>query len=360
MKRHRRALQLIAEARPAVLDDAPDRPVPSFADPPVPARPAGRAGRRLVVAGLVPTVAVAVVAGVAVVGSVSDPPAESPPTVGSAAPAQPVTARGLLLAAAEKTAGATPATGGYWMTRIELGHVYDVGAYQVRGRTEVQTWCSLHSGGEVVTVVRWLGAAPVSDADKAAWRAAGSPTTWAVAGSERKQSEGRDLSAAPGPREVSVLPGVDFHIGGTPLTYGQVRALPTDPGKLKAYLVGLDDAAGRDSTWTPDELARWRVEMLFSHSWTLLSQLPVAPAVRAATYRMLADLPGLTVAGNVRDANGRAGVGISYAYRNADGSSVQTRLVIDPGTGSLLAREQKSEASLLLDAQFSDTEPPRS
>ncbi|WP_433131144.1 CU044_5270 family protein [Micromonospora sp. CA-240977] len=359
MNRHRRALQLIAEARPAVLDDAPDRPVPSFPVLPAPARAVGRAGRRLVLAGLLPTVAVAVVVGVTV-GSVSDPPAESPPTARSAAPAVPVTARGVLLATAEKTANAAAATEGNWVTKVELGHVYDVGDYHVLGRTEVQTWYSLRSGGDVVVVARWLGAAPVSDADKTAWRAAGSPTTWPLTGPDGQRSPRRELSAGPGPRQISVRPGVSFDIGGRSLTYGQVRALPTDPDMLRAYLLELDDAAGRGGTRTPDEAARWQAEMLFSESWALLSQLPAPPAVRAATYRMLADLPGLTVSENVRDAKGRAGVGISHAYRNADGSSVETRLVIDPDSGSLLAREQKSEASLLLDARFSDAEPPRS
>jgi hypothetical protein len=359
MNRHRRALQLIAEARPPMLDDPSDRPVPSFPDP-QPARPARRADRRLVLAGLVPTVAVAVAAGVVIVASPPSPPEESPATARPAAPAQPVTARGILLAAAEQTATAAPGTGGHWVTRVELSHVYDVGEYHVLGRSEVETWYSLRSGGNVVSVVRWLGAAPATGADKAAWRAAGSPTTWVLAGPEGKQSRGRDLSAAPSPRKVSVMPGVSFDIGGTPLSYAGIRALPTDPDELKAFLIKLDDAAGRDGTWTPDQIAKWRVEMLFSQSWTLLSQLPVSPAVRAATYRMLAALPGLRVTEDVRDAKGRAGVGIGYAYRNADGTSFETRLLIDPDSGSLRAREQQSESSLLLDARFSDAEPPRS
>ncbi|MFC6018416.1 CU044_5270 family protein [Plantactinospora solaniradicis] len=361
MNRHHRALQLIAEARPALLDHAPDRPAPALPDQSAPMRSAaGHASRRLFLAGLVPTVAVAVVAGVAVIVSTSNPPAESPPTARSNAPAQPVTARGILLAAAEKTATAVPATEGYWVTKIELDHVYDVGDYHVLGRSEVETWYSLRSGGDVVSVVRWLGAAPATDADKVACRAAGSPTTWSLTGPEGKQSGGRDLPAAPSPRKVSTVPGVSFDIGGSLLTFAQVRALPTDPDKLKAYLVKLDDAAGKDGNWTPDEIAKWRVEMLFTQSWTLLSQLPVPPAVRAAPYRMLAGLPGLTVTENVRDARNRTGAGISYAYRNADGSSVETRLVIDPDSGSLLAHEHKSDASLLLDARFSDAAPPRS
>ena len=72
MSRHQRALDLIAEARPAALDDAPDRPVPSF--PPVEApaesrsRPAPAGTRRLLVTGLVPAVAAVVVGGTAITG----------------------------------------------------------------------------------------------------------------------------------------------------------------------------------------------------------------------------------------------------------------------------------------------------
>jgi len=359
MNRHRHALQLIAEARPAVLDDAPDRPAPLFPGPAEPVRPGRIGGRRLILAGLLPTVAVALAVGVAVVVSAPNPPAGSPPTAGSTVPARPVTARGVLLAAAEKTATATaPAAGAYWVTEAELDHVYDVGGYHVLGRTEEQTWYPLRSGGHVVSVTRWLGAAPATDADKAAWLAAGSPARWTLTGPDGKQSGGRPLPAAPGAREVTVEPGGSgFDLGGTPLTYAQIRALPTDPDKLKARLIELDDAAGRDGAWTPDQIATWRVEMLFSQSWTLLSQLPAPAAVRAATYRMLAGLPGLTVTENVRDAKGRTGTGIGYAYRNADGSSVETRLVIDPDTGSLLAYDQKSDATLLLDARFSDAAP---
>jgi hypothetical protein len=356
MNRHRHALQLIAQARPAVLNDAPARPAPSFPDPSVPVGSAGRATRRLVLAGLVPTV-VALVAGVVVrSGGPAQPVTAQPVT------AQPVTARAILLAAAEKTAAANaPATGDYWVTEVELDHVYDVGDYHVLGRTEEETWYPLRSRGNAVSVTRWLGAAPATDADQAAWRAAGSPTRWTLTGAEGEQSGDRPLPAAPGAPEVTVRPGDSgFDIGGTPLTYAQIRALPTEPNKLKAYLIKLDDAAGQDGIWTPGQIAKWRVEMLFSQSWTLLGQLPVAPAVRAATYRMLAGLAGLTVTENVRDAKGRTGAGISYAYRNANGSSVETRLVIDPDSGSLLANEQKSDASLLLDARFSDAAPPRS
>lgn len=367
MNRHRRALRLIAEARPAVLDDAPDRPVPSFPGRPdtgtADTQPARRTGRRLALAGLVSTVAAAVAGMAFVVAAPNrpDPPEGSPAPAGSAPTGEPASARTILLAAAAKTAANTVlATGDYWVTTVELHHDYDVGGYHVLGRSEVETWYALRPGADVTVVTRWLGAAPATDADKAAWRAAGSPTTWALTGPDGKQSAGRDLTAAPGARKVDTIPEVRSEIGGRPLTHAQIQALPTDPDRLKAYLIGLDEAAGYDGTWTPDQIARWHVEMLFTQSWTLLGQLPVPPAVRVATYRMLADLPGLTAEGSVRDGKGRAGAGIGYAYRNADGASVKTRLIIDPDSGSLLAREQASESWVLVDARFSTAPPPRS
>jgi hypothetical protein len=363
MNRHHNAMRLIGEARPPALDEAPDRPVPLFPDEPAPVRHARRVSRRLVLAGLLPTVAAGLVAG-AVVVAVANRPGGSAATARpaeSATPARPVTARGILLAAADKAAAVAPATGGYWVTKVELDNTYDVGGYHVLGRSEVETWQPLGNSGGLVYVVRSLGAAPATVADKAAWQAADSPTKWILTGPEGKQSHGRGLSAEPGPRKVSTTSDGGFlAVGGTPLTYAQIRALPTDPGKLKAYLIKLDDAAGRDGAWTPEQIEKWRVEMLFTESWELLSQLPVAPSVRAATYRMPADLPGLTVTENVRDAKGRPGVGIGYTYRNSDGTSAPTRLVIDPNSGSLLAREDKAGSSLLLAAGFSDATPPRS
>ena len=360
MNRHRHAMQLIADARPAALDDVPDRPVPSFPDELTAAPPAPRVGRRLLVAGLVPAVAAALV-GVAIVVSASHSPVQSPPASEPTAPA--LTAQGILLAAAEKTTTSAPATGDYWVTKIELRHHYDVGDYTVLGRSEVENWYPLKSGGGITYTSRWLGAGPDTDADKAAWRAAGSPKKWTLpAPPGDKQARRRELPAGPGARDVSFSADGTFAIGGVPRTYAQIQAMPGDPAKLKAYLIGLDEAAGHDGKWTRDELDRWHVEMLFTQSWALLTELPVSTEVRVATYRMLADLPGLTAEGSVRDAKGRTGAAISHTSQvSEDGKvrSVKTRLVLDPESGALLSQEQGRGTSVLLDAHFSNDAPPR-
>lgn len=357
MNRHRRALQLIADARPAVLDDAPDRPAPYFPDLPVNARPALRPRRRLVLAALLPAAAAGLVA-VALIVSTSDTPTGPPEArpEQSAPQTGPVTARAVLLAAAEKTAALAPETGGYWVTRQEMYHLYDVGGYRVLGRNEVETWHAMRAGGQLVIVTRWLGAAPATDADRAAWEAAGSPKQWTSAGPDGKP--GRQIPAGPGTRKVGATTSSGFELAGRKLTYAQVQALPTDPDALKAYLIKADDEARVELR--PDELERWRVEMLFSSARILLTELPVGPRVRAATYRMLAGLPGLKLTENVRDEHGRAGAGIAYAFRNEDGSTYESTLVIDPRSGALLALMEPSLSVVMLGDRFTDTPPPRS
>ncbi|GIF98835.1 CU044_5270 family protein [Catellatospora citrea] len=357
MNRHRRALQLIADARPAALDDAPDRPAPYFPDLPAGARSALRSRRRLVLAALLPAAAAGLVA-VALIVSTSHTPGAVPEArpEQSAPPAEPVTARAILLAAAEKTAALAPETGGYWVTEQEMYHLYDVGGYRVLGRNKVETWHAMRAGGQFVIVTRWLGAAPATDADQAAWAAAGSPKQWTSVGPEGKP--GRQLSAEPGTRKVGATTSLGFELAGRKLTYAQIQALPTDPDGLKAYLIKADDETRGELR--PGELERWRVEMLFSSARNLLTELPVGPPVRAATYRMLAGLPGLKLTENVRDEHGRTGAGIGYAYRNADGSTYESTLVIDPRSGALLALKEPSSSVVMLGDRFTDTPPPRS
>ncbi|NUT35730.1 MAG: CU044_5270 family protein [Hamadaea sp.] len=355
MTRHRRAMQLIADARPAVLDGAPDRSTPDFPDPQFTGPRQVRPRRRLVVAGLVPTGAAAVLAVALAVGT-SGPAQVPPPSQQQPGPVaqQPLTARGILLAAAAQSATAT-SSGTYWVMTTEQHHRYDVGGYTVVGRAEVESWQDVRPQGGVTMVSRWLGAAPATDADRIAWEKAGSPTSWTLTGPTGKPE--RALTSTPGPRKIATIAGTGFEFVAKDFTYAELQALPTDPVALEAYLVKLDkEASGPGS---PQD-AGWRVEMLFLQARVLLTQLPVSPATRAAAYRMLADQPGLTLTENVTDARGRTGVGVGHTFRNADGTDQTQRLVIDPQSGTLLAVEDRGGSILLLGERFTDTAPPTS
>ncbi|NUR51771.1 MAG: CU044_5270 family protein [Hamadaea sp.] len=339
MNRHRRALQQIAEARPAVLDGAPDRPAPHFPD--VPLRRAPRPRHRLALAGLVPTVAAAAI-GIAVVLSTSDSASDPrPPQTQAESP----TARSVLLAAAAQTATGTQPAGTYWITKTEQQVRYDVGGYTVLARIENETWHALNPGVDDVSAITWLGAAPATAADEAAWKQAGSPTSWESVTPDGRP--GRQISAAARDRKVEEVPPFGFALLNRDLTYADVQALPTDPGLLKAYLSGLDPRGVDD-------------ELLFSLGTQILTQLPVSPQVRAAVYRMLAEVPGLTITPSEQDAKGRTGVGVTHGFRNSDGSTYEVKLIIDPQSGDLLATADRQGSTLRLGDRFSDEAPPKS
>ncbi|MFE2580662.1 CU044_5270 family protein [Streptomyces sp. NPDC059378] len=97
------------------------------------------------------------------------------------------------------------------------------------------------------------------------------------------------------------------------LTWDDLSKLPTDPGALKAYLLGGKHA-------TSDE------HLVFKSIFYLLAA-PVSPEVRSALYDVLAGLPYLRLVGPVHDGSGRAGTAIEY-----DGPDRRGRIVIDPKT----------------------------
>ncbi|MCP2325268.1 hypothetical protein HDA40_003775 [Hamadaea flava] len=337
MNRHRRALQQIADARPAVLDGAPDRPAPHFPDAPAHFRRTPR--QRLVLAGLVPTIAVAAIVIAVAVSTTGQGVTPQPPQTQAESP----NARGILLAAAAQAATGTQPTGSYWVTKLEMQIRYDVGGYTVLARVENETWHALRTGVDDVSVITWLGAAPATEADKTAWAKAGSPTSWQALAPDGKP--GRKVDAAPRARKVEIVPPFGFALLSKDLTYADVQALPADPARLKAYLTALD-AQSMDT------------ELLFSLGGEILTQLPATPQVRAAVYRMLAELPDLTITQGEQDAKGRPGVGVQHTFRNADGSTFDSKLIIDPQSGDLLATVDRQGSTLRLDDRFTDEAPP--
>ncbi|MGV9851139.1 hypothetical protein ACWDWU_20575 [Streptomyces sp. NPDC003442] len=69
--------------------------------------------------------------------------------------------------------------------------------------------------------------------------------------------------------------------------------------------------------------------------------LPVRPAVRAAAYRVIADLPGIRSLGEVTDPLGRAGAGFALpATARPDYGTARSELIVDPATGALLSDQE--------------------
>ncbi|GIH02768.1 hypothetical protein Rhe02_08350 [Rhizocola hellebori] len=278
----------------------------------------------------------------------------------SASPSMPAAARAwdsanapqlLLVAAEQAQQEEAPGTGTYWVSTIEHGWLIPTGAgnnqYTLRLRRTEITWKPLVPGKDVVHISRWAGAEPLSDGDKAAWRAAGSPTSWPIEPPPGCPPDPRNVyTAEPGGSERVERSAPDARLfmiaNGESLTAEQIRALPSDPVALRTWLLSVIDP--RDLR-NPVETGKSLFEALVD----LVLNTPITPAVRSAAFRVLAGVPGIRSLGAVTDAKGRSGVAVSIERndtvqeRRADpGGPREVSLVLDPNTGAVLGRQVRA------------------
>lgn len=68
--------------------------------------------------------------------------------------------------------------------------------------------------------------------------------------------------------------------------------------------------------------------------------MPVSGPVRAAAFRVLADLPGTQLVPTATDALGRRGTAVTHTDApTSQGAVLQSWLIIDPRTSTALAQE---------------------
>ena len=268
----------------------------------------------------------------------------------------------------ERTASDPATTGRYWVRhQRDFGAPVQVGPaerpYHVVQRASLTQWNAMTTRDEGVTVTQDLGAAPMTAADQAAWVADGSPTQW------RQGS----LVIEAGPGEVRVSPArrrgsakkafYPYLLAGHPMTVAALAKLPTDPATLKRW---LGDRLETNEIFEADD------HTLFQAGLDLVFDLPVPAAVRAAAYRMLADVKGVVSLGMAIDQLGRTGMSVGFARKGDGGNWIQTRLIIDPATGQALAEQswdlgtgrspaakgKQVSSRLLVSASFTDDNPP--
>jgi hypothetical protein len=288
-------------------------------------------------------------------GNPAPPPATSGP-VGDPAddpagdPAGDSTARTLLLAAAEKAlTEPAPGKAAYWVSTRVQGVLIEVGEpgnrYAVMGRTTQTWWHSMTAGKDGVVVTQWSGAAPASDADRAAWAKAGSPSSWPMdqppgcppdPSQTWTMTSGTPTGVRIGDRQFTIL--------GEPVSADQIRRLPTDTAALRGWLLKIIRKQGLAKD---GEAAV--AKMLFAGLTNLLFTTPVPPAVRAAAYRVLAQVPGVRSLGPTTDPEGRKGVAISIdtndvaeEQRADSGGPTEVRLLFDPATGRTLSTQTRA------------------
>ncbi|GAB3988066.1 hypothetical protein GCM10029978_109460 [Actinoallomurus acanthiterrae] len=287
--------------------------------------------------GLTAAAAAAAVA-IAATGTPGDRPA-GPRTGGSTVT---LSARSILLAAATEADGQADKVGGYWHTTTVNRNAYRVaGGYTVVDRSQQEQWTPSRPRQEQWSRDQRLGAGPESPSDVAAWKRAGSPSTFSAPAPKpagRAKLEPMTLSTQPGRPSVNRAPLVDgdkvFWLGRN-VSMKDLRALPADPQRLKASLTRWYAGHGTESSSEPMSSDLW----LYTVVKGLITDMPVTPKVRGAAFRMLADLKTVTAVGPVKDAQGRPGTAIAIVEHTKFGGVQQHRLILDTSTGRALGEE---------------------
>jgi hypothetical protein len=136
----------------------------------------------------------------------------------------------------------------------------------------------------------------------------------------------RDLKAG-GPIKLPPNAAGPFFLGGQELTLSQIEALPTQPAPLTRWIITNAAQHSSKSGGPASSKAREREDIFESLVW-LLSQLPSPPPLRAAAFRALAALPGVTSLGALD-----GGQGLRYTTLGGE----KATLIIDPSTGRIQA-----------------------
>ena len=257
------------------------------------------------------------------------------PLASSPAPVVRLSAKGILLAAAESALKAPVTSGPYWYVESLGGNADEVGTkerYTVHTTSRSRVWLARSPRRESWWVSQDLGTKPAEGA-RDAWARDGSPARWSLEVTMPKAggttaSRHEELTATPGkPFGNPVNVGDKIRdLAGRNVSMAELQALPATPAALKKRL--LSGYAGHDSeSGTPQDADAW----LFQVTAGMLDA-PVRPEVRAAAYKVLAGLGGVRPLGEVTDVLGREGQGVARTETWATGR-FERQIIIDPATG---------------------------
>ncbi|MEV4582964.1 CU044_5270 family protein [Nonomuraea jabiensis] len=316
-----------------------------------PVRTRKRRRGRLVGAAL--SLAVAATVAVVAPAMLSDSTVSVVPRPGTSSPAAVPTARQILLAAAVAVEKAR-ASGDYWRTATVTRWMLTdpTRSYVLESERSGEQWLAKQSDLQSWRIRQDLGVKPATPQDEAAWRAAGAPTSWRYPKNMKTENlfavPFKPLEAAAGERTAERLhgkwKGTAGDLVGEWMTWEEVRAIPGEPDKLRSYLeerIGRLELAGSGM-----DVEEARAYILLRECVGIISGLPASPEVRASAYRILASLPGIRAEGEMTDPLGRRGQALSYQEEIEPGLFTQVRLVVDPGTGLLLAEVRTNTTRL--------------
>jgi hypothetical protein len=176
----------------------------------------------------------------------------------------------------------------------------------------------------------------LSSANQRLWEDAGSPPPWAFDPSEHEVE--RDGAGRP----VKDFAANSFR-GRHEFTYlSRLSRLPTEPEALR---LAVEHRRGGNSPLDPSPANSPRGGATVERLLEILSEPITSPALRAAAFSALAEIPDIGFERGVADGAGRRGDAISWIRESGFGR----RFIFDPDTGKVLA-----EAEMILGPKASD------
>ncbi len=167
----------------------------------------------------------------------------------------------------------------------------------------------------------------LSDANQRLWEDAGSPPPWAFDPSEHQVN--RDSSG----RLAKEFASKSFR-GRHEFTYmSRLSQLPTEPEALR---LAVENRRGGSSPLDPSPASSPRGGATVERLLEILSEPIASPALRAAAFDALAEIPDIGLKRDAADAAGRRGDAISWVRENGFGR----RFIFDPNTGDVLAEAE--------------------
>jgi hypothetical protein len=165
------------------------------------------------------------------------------------------------------------------------------------------------------------------DANQRSWEEAGSPPPWAFDSSEHQV--GRDSSGRP----VKDFASQSFR-GRHEFPYmSRLSELPTEPEALR---LAVEHRSGGSSPVEPSPADSARGGATVERLLEILSEPIASPALRAAAFNALAEIPDIGFERDVADGAGRRGDAISWIRESGFGR----RFIFDPETGEILAEAE--------------------
>lgn len=163
--------------------------------------------------------------------------------------------------------------------------------------------------------------------DQLRWEDAGSPPPWAFEPSEH--DVGRDSAG----RLVKEYTSKAFR-GRREFTYmARLAELPTEPEALR---LAIENRRASSSPLDPSSASSQRGGATVERLLEILSEPLASPALRAAAFGALAEIPGIGFERGVADAAGRRGDAIAWARDRGFGR----RWTFDPRTSRILAQAE--------------------